>query len=740
MGATESDRLAVAREPAVKMELDDPRVGDHDREAEREGVERGRLCSRWVVARHVARTAHALDRLDKRLGSVESCPPVHRFFASGGLGTSTLKVPPRVRARPDVRFGPQETAANSQKRQLALGIAATRSPSTSTDGMDPARHRSLDPQTELPTAGRSRIHNATMKLRQAGGVASGAFAASMNEDRIGKYRVIGKLGQGGMARVLLTMVAGPHGFNKLLVVKELREELCHDPEFLAMFLDEARLAARLNHPNVVQTYEVGREGERYFIAMEYLEGQPLHAVLRRVGRPNMPLDLHVRILADVLAGLEYAHTLADFDGSPLRVVHRDVSPQNVFVTYDGQVKLVDFGIAKAAGASSSTREGVFKGKLSYVAPEQARGAPVDHRADLFAVGVMLWEAMAGRRLVQGDGEASLLARRIAGHDPKILDVVLDAPADLAAICDRSMALDPTQRFETAREFQEVLEDYLDRSAYRVGPKEVGSVVAATFREERAKIRAQVEEQVRRQREGNDMPLPLIDITASGPVSSMEPTPASISQLHSTSSHPNGTLAASQVSRSLPLEASPKSASRAPWIIGGALLLSTAAAIGAIAANKKIDATGTSSQKPQPASELMPAPKPPLPAEQVAVTIRYPDTARAKLDGGTVTGNPFVAKVARDANMHHVSIEEEGYKTEDRTVTFDKDVDLSINLTPLSTAKPAAGGRPRPVLVAKGAPSATKPSADPSTVDEDGPRRAPPKPKFEIDEQDPYKKK
>ena len=561
----------------------------------------------------------------------------------------------------------------------------------------------------------------------------------MNEDRIGKYRVIGKLGQGGMARVLLTMVAGPHGFNKLLVVKELREELCHDPEFLAMFLDEARLAARLNHPNVVQTYEVGREGERYFIAMEYLEGQPLHALLRRVGRPNMPLDLHVRILADVLAGLEYAHTLADFDGSPLSVVHRDVSPQNVFVSYDGQVKLVDFGIAKAAGASSSTREGVFKGKLSYVAPEQARGAPVDHRADLFAVGVMLWEAMAGRRLVQGDGEASLLARRIAGHDPKILDVVLDAPADLAAICDRSMALDPTQRFETAREFQEVLEDYLDRSAYRVGPKEVGSVVSATFREERAKIRAQVEDQVQRQREGTEgQPIPLFDITASGgPGSHMEPTPASISQLQS--SDPNGTLASSQVSRSFPVEGGQKQPSRAPWIIGGALLLSTAAAIGAIAANKKIDATESPTQKPPAASDPV-APKPAPRAEQVTLLIRYPEGARAKLDGGVVTGNPFVAKVARDANMHHVEVEQEGYKTEERTVTFDKDVDLGIDLTPTATSQTATG-RPRPVLVAKGAPTTTsKPSVEPPPVEDDGPRRPPPKPKFEIDEQDPYKKK
>src|SRR5262245_49429219 len=210
----------------------------------------------------------------------------------------------------------------------------------------------------------------------------------MKTDRVGKYRIVALLGQGGMASVYLSVVPGPAGVNKLLVVKILREELSQDAEFLAMFLNEARLATRLNHANVVQTYEVGFADARHFLAMDYLDGQPLHAVLRKASRTGMPLDVHVRILADTLAGLHYAHTLADFDGTPLRVVHRDVSPQNVFVTYDGRVLVVDFGIAKATGAASNTQSGVFKGKLSYVAPEQAAGDAVDARADLFAVGVM----------------------------------------------------------------------------------------------------------------------------------------------------------------------------------------------------------------------------------------------------------------------------------------------------------------------------------------------------------------
>ncbi|HTJ83460.1 MAG TPA: serine/threonine-protein kinase, partial [Polyangiaceae bacterium] len=314
----------------------------------------------------------------------------------------------------------------------------------------------------------------------------------MTHERIGKYRIIAKLGQGGMARVLLTMAEGPHGFNKLLVVKELKDDLAHDPEFLTMFLDEARIAARLNHPNIVLTYEVGNEGARYWIAMEYLEGQPLNAVFRRLGRKNIPLEIHLRILADVLAGLEHAHKLADFDGSPLDIVHRDISPQNIFVTYEVQVKVVDFGIAKAAGASSTTKEGILKGKISYIAPEQARCEPVDRRSDLFAVGVMLWEAVAGRRLVQKEDEMSILARRMSGKDPRVRDAVPDVPAEIAAICDRAMAPSPDDRFQSAREFREVLERYLAQSDFRVGPKEVGQLVTDAFDDERVRIKAILE--------------------------------------------------------------------------------------------------------------------------------------------------------------------------------------------------------------------------------------------------------
>jgi serine/threonine protein kinase len=243
--------------------------------------------------------------------------------------------------------------------------------------------------------------------------------------RIGKYELVTLLGEGGMSRVYLAVSRGPVGVSKLVVVKQLRPEMAFDAEFVTMFIDEARIAARLSHPNVVQTYEVVEEGGQYLLAMEYLEGRTLAEILHRAGRANMPLEEHLWILTQVLAGLHYAHELADYDGQALSVVHRDVSPSNVFVTYNGEVKLVDFGIAKAAGAISATQQGTVKGKLGYSAPEQFMSQPVDARADVFSAGVMLWEAAAFRR------------RKFADTRPAILERASAAPSRRSARCGRT---------------------------------------------------------------------------------------------------------------------------------------------------------------------------------------------------------------------------------------------------------------------------------------------------------------
>jgi eukaryotic-like serine/threonine-protein kinase len=562
----------------------------------------------------------------------------------------------------------------------------------------------------------------------------------MGVEHIGKYRVLAKLGQGGMARVLLTMSQGPHGFNKLLVVKELREELASDPDFLSMFMDEARIAARLNHPNIVQTYEVGSEGERHFIAMEYLEGQPLNAIFRRVGRKNIPLEIHLKVLAEVLGGLEHAHKLTDYDGTPLGVVHRDVSPQNVFVTYEGQVKLVDFGIAKAAGASSRTQEGMLKGKISYIAPEQARCEQVDSRADLFTVGVMLWEAIAGRRMVTREDEMSVLARRMAGQDQLISAVVPDVPAELAAICDRSMSPQAANRFQSAHEFQEVLERYLAASDFRVGPKDIGSLVSHAFDDERKRIKVTIEEQVRNVNSDRE-PINLELVPAS-----LKQTSDSLARVmppyHSDTpplTHITGTN--TQLSQLVPPR--PKGRSLLPALAVGSVV--ALGALGAVVyfreqgakpvANAQASAPKASAEPAKEAVTTATSTASASDANTISITVAYPEGARAKLDSGYVEGNPFKARVPKDGTLHKIEVEQDGFRTEKRTVTFDKDIDLAVELK-AAPGRPYAVSRP-PVKP----PTTTEPPPAVTTAKpEDDPNKGKPKPGVELDEQNPYKKK
>jgi tRNA A-37 threonylcarbamoyl transferase component Bud32 len=319
-------------------------------------------------------------------------------------------------------------------------------------------------------------------------------------ETLGKYRMVAELGRGGSAEVYLCIQTGPtgSGFSKLAVVKRLRADRVDEPEFAAMLVDEARITARVRHPNVVQTFEVGLDGDTPFIAMEYLDGLPLHQLGRRAQRQDVdvPFDVGVLIIADALAGLHHAHELVDYDGTPLQVVHRDVSPHNVFVTIDGAVKVVDFGIAKAAGRVVETQTGVVKGKVRYMSPEHAMGHAVDRRADIFSSAVILWELLVGVRFWRDRDEIAIaesLVRRTFDPSPRAVDP--SVPEELDRICRKALAADVAERYATCADFRADLEAYLGNRVI-AARRALVALVGQLFAEDRKKIRATVEQAMR----------------------------------------------------------------------------------------------------------------------------------------------------------------------------------------------------------------------------------------------------
>jgi serine/threonine-protein kinase len=309
----------------------------------------------------------------------------------------------------------------------------------------------------------------------------------------GKYQLLARLGQGGMADVFLAVARGPLGFNKLVVLKRLRTN-DEDDQALQMFLDEARLAARLKHPNIVDTYDVGQEVDSYFIAMEYLEGQPLSRVLKAVGTTRVHPTIWVHIVAEALHGLHHAHELRDYDGSALQIVHRDVSPHNIFVTYEAEVKVVDFGIAKTKLSVAHTESGLLRGKLGYMAPEQALREPVDRRSDVFAMGVVLWEALAGRKAFDGD-MSTMFAKLIQADVPKINEVNPAVDSALALIVGRALKKEPSERYANAAEMREALLDYAHAVPGAASKNDVTAAMAALFGEHRALVKREIEKQL-----------------------------------------------------------------------------------------------------------------------------------------------------------------------------------------------------------------------------------------------------
>jgi serine/threonine protein kinase len=298
----------------------------------------------------------------------------------------------------------------------------------------------------------------------------------------GKYRLVKKIATGGMAEIFL---AHRHDTpNKPIVIKRILPHLVKGGEFVSMFLDEARIAAQLNHPNIVQIFDVGQIAGSYFIAMEYVHGEDIRRIYNAAYRlqRSLPLSHSIRVIADAALGLGYAHKLTDFAGRPMGVVHRDVSPQNILVTYEGGVKVVDFGIAKAANKVNQTRAGVLKGKYSYMSPEQALGDPIDHRTDIFALGIILYETTTGTRLFKRHNELATLQAIIKCEVVLPSEALPGYPPDLEEVLLKSLAKNPDERYGDAAEFSAALYDFLHTSELYVEREVIAGFMADLFKE------------------------------------------------------------------------------------------------------------------------------------------------------------------------------------------------------------------------------------------------------------------
>src|SRR5579872_1808297 len=263
----------------------------------------------------------------------------------------------------------------------------------------------------------------------------------MARERLDRFELISELASGGMATVFLARLGGAGGFQRLYAIKRLHQHLANNVEFVEMFLDEARLAARIHHPNVVPILEIGTSANGYYLVMEYIEGDTASHLFYCASADGKDVSPRIatRIALDALAGLHAAHELAGDDGTPLQLVHRDVSPHNLMVGVDGVSRITDFGIAHAASRLSTTRSGQLKGKVAYMAPEQARSETVDRRADVFSMGICLWEMLARRRLFKTDDDGETLTRLLYEPIPTLASAAPQLPAALDAVCMKALA-------------------------------------------------------------------------------------------------------------------------------------------------------------------------------------------------------------------------------------------------------------------------------------------------------------
>ena len=306
----------------------------------------------------------------------------------------------------------------------------------------------------------------------------------------GKYYLLERINVGGMAEVFKAKTLGVEGFEKIVAIKRILPSVAEDEEFIKMFVDEAKITSQLSHANLAQTFDLGKINETFYIAMEYVPGKDLRAVFERLKRrgERMPLHLAAYVMARVCEGLDYAHRKRDINGQELNIVHRDVSPQNVIISFEGEVKLIDFGIAKAANKITKTQAGILKGKFGYMSPEQVRGLPIDRRSDIFAAGVVLYELCTGERLFTGGSDFSVLEKVQLAKVTKPSLIAPNLPLKLERVILKALAREPEDRYQHAADLSADLTRFL-LEAPNLSRDQVAAFMKATFPDDNAREEA-----------------------------------------------------------------------------------------------------------------------------------------------------------------------------------------------------------------------------------------------------------
>jgi serine/threonine-protein kinase len=394
---------------------------------------------------------------------------------------------------------------------------------------------------------------------------SDPFSTSLAGRRLGRYEVLARLASGGMAGVYVARALGVAGFERLFAVKVLHPHLAHEQEFITMFLDEARLAARIRHPNVVPTIDISdTQDAGYYLVMDYIEGDHFGALLQKAYKlgTRLPTSIALRVAVDTLDGLAAAHNLTDENGRRINLVHRDISPHNIMVSTDGVARITDFGVAKAEVRLSTTRQGQFKGKLAYMSPEHASTGECDQRSDLFSVAIILWESLTGRRLFRAENQAATL-NKICIEPIPMPSSVDPALAPFDEVLERGLARDPAQRYQTAEEFAEAIEERAETLGGLANPRSVAKLVreyaAEKIERDRELIRVAIAEI---SAAGGGDPIPL----ASAPMSSdVSLSPAPYAQAPSMHAPPI------ELPVPVAMEAA-QSRNWQPWLIAGVLVV------------------------------------------------------------------------------------------------------------------------------------------------------------------------